>query len=419
VSLEESEETPHALAPRLPRAIRALRHPVFRVVWVSYLVSQAGFWVSTIALQWLVVQQSGGNALDQGLLYFFNFVPILLFSPLAGVLADRYDRRSVAVACQTGLGLTAMVAALIVSAGAASLPLVYALAFALGVAIALGGPVGQAIVGNSVPAKDIRSAIAIQSVGINLARVAGPALAVPILLNWGPAPAIGVYAVAALATALALSRIQLAEGLPRETGTGWFTQLGDGLRYARRRRPVLALLSLTAVSSVFASSYVALLPVFAYDVLHQDAGGFSALVVATGSGAMLGALATGFGESSASVGRSVLLMLGLCLALYLFALSSEIWLSVVLAALVGAVNFGLMTTLNATLQYIVDDRNRGRVISLYLLCWGGLIPIGGLFMGIGAHLVSAPVAVAVFTTVAALYAGALGLRYRTWRMEQP
>jgi predicted MFS family arabinose efflux permease len=269
-----------------------------------------------------------------------------------------------------------------------------------------------------VPAKDIRSAVAIQSIGINLARVAGPALAVPILLNWGAAPAIGVYAAAAMATALALSRIHLAEGLPRESGIGWFTQLGDGFRYALRRRPVMALLSMTAVSSIFASSYVALLPVFAYGVLHQGAGGFSALVVATGIGAMLGALATGFGESSASVGRSILLMLGLCFALYLFALSSDIWLSVVLAALVGAVNFGLMTTLNATLQYIVDDRNRGRVMSLYLLCWGGLIPIGGLLVATAAHLVSAPVAVAVFTTVTALYAGALGLRYSRWRIGQ-
>lgn len=401
----------------MPRAIRALRHPVFRVVWLSYLVSQAGFWVSTIALQWLVVQESGGNALNQGLLYFFNFVPILLLSPLAGVLADRYDRRTVAVACQCWLGLTAMVAALTVGANARSLPIVYALAFALGVAIALGGPVSQAIVANSVPSKDLRSAVAIQSVGINLARVAGPALAVPILLNWGPAPAIGVYGVAALATALALTRIRLTQGSARDARAGWFTQLRDGIRYARRRRPVLAVLSMTAVSSIFASSYVALIPVFAYGVLHQQASGFSALVVATGIGAMVGALATGFGESSATVSRSVVLMLGLCGALCLFALSSDIWLSVILAALVGGLNFALMTTLNATLQYLVDDRSRGRVMSLYLLCWGGLIPIGGLLIGTAAHLINAPIAIVAFATVGALYAAGLGLGYR--RQEQP
>jgi predicted MFS family arabinose efflux permease len=240
---------------------------------------------------------------------------------------------------------------------------------------------------------------------------------VPILLNWGPAPAIGVYGVAALATALALTRIRLTQGSARDARAGWFTQLRDGIRYARRRRPVLAVLSMTAVSSIFASSYVALIPVFAYGVLHQQASGFSALVVATGIGAMVGALATGFGESSATVSRSVVLMLGLCGALCLFALSSDIWLSVILAALVGGLNFALMTTLNATLQYLVDDRSRGRVMSLYLLCWGGLIPIGGLLIGTAAHLINAPIAIVAFATVGALYAAGLGLGYR--RQEQP
>src|SRR5262245_52521713 len=168
------------LLSRRGRPLRALRHHTFALLWGSNVVGFLGFWISTVTFQWLVVRLTDNDALMIGLLYFFMNIPIVLLSPFGGVIADRFDRRRVIVAAQYGTALIAGGLAIAVFTGHASLPVVFAAAAGVGTMLALNGPASQAVVANVVPRVDMPSAVSLQSVGVNLARVAGPALAAPL-----------------------------------------------------------------------------------------------------------------------------------------------------------------------------------------------------------------------------------------------
>src|ERR1700694_1187541 len=166
----------------VPRFLRALEHREFRVIWACFLIGQGGFWLSQVTVQVEVVQLSGGDTLRQGLLVLIFFAPQLVLTPVAGVLADRYDRVRVMALAQSGLAVVAVVLAAITYSHHLGLTALYLLSFALGLGFAIIGPTRLALVGQAVPLRDITSAVALQSVAQNLARMAGPALAVPVVL---------------------------------------------------------------------------------------------------------------------------------------------------------------------------------------------------------------------------------------------
>lgn len=396
----------------VPRAFRALSHGTFRIIWISFLASQLGFWVSSVSLQLLVVHLTGGDGPKLGLLAFFNFIPILVLSPIAGIIADRYDRRRVVVAAQVGFGLVATLLSIMAVTGVTSLYLIYALAFGLGVALAMNGPVGSAIVANAVPRKDLPSAVSLQSVGLNLSRIVGPAIAVPIVLFGGPQAAFGLYAVVAFGSAAMLTRVTLPSRQRVAEHARWWIHLRQGFSHVRERPPAATLLSMVAVGGFFASSYSALVPVFGVTVLHLPTTGFFALVVAIGVGAAIGAYLTGFAPGRTKVAHSAIQMVALGVALSLIGLTHDYWTALVLSALFGALLFGLMATLATSLQFLVDDQSRGRVMALYVLAWAGLVPIGSLLLGYLGGAWGASRAILLFGVVTAVYGGVIGLRNR-------
>jgi MFS family permease len=393
------------------RPLRALQHPAYTVLWLSFLVGQLGFWVSNIALQWVVATMTGSDAFMLGLLWFFMLIPLLILSPFAGVFADRASRKAIVVGSQAGIAVLAAALSALTFLSILNPPILFALAFGVGCALALNAPASQAIVANAVPVQDLPSAISLQSVGMNMSRVAGPALAAPVLLAWGAGPAFAIYALTASLTAVALSRIRISPTPVDRSGESTLFRLRAGLRHARERKPAGVLLTMVATIAVFGASYSALLPVFAYEVLGRGDAAFTMLVIVTGAGAAAGALWTGYRETQPRMVTATMQMLLLGITLIAFALSPLYELSLVLATLAGALNFASMTTLNTMLQYVVDEQMRGRVMSLYVLCWGGLIPIGVLLLGALARLLGTPVTVAAFGGVCALVALGLTVRY--------
>jgi MFS family permease len=381
-------------------------------LWLSLLVSQAGFWVSNVSLQLLVVRLSGGNAFEQGLLAFFNFIPNLILSPLGGILADRYDRRLVIVLSQAGIGTVAGLLALAAFTGTISLYVVYGLAFGLGIALAMSGPVGSAIVANAVPTRDLPSAVSLQSVGLNVSRIVGPALAVPIVLFGGPQAAFALYAILAFATAGLLSRISLPSQQRVASQARWWIHLREGFHHVAERPPALTMLSMVAVGGLFASSYGALVPVFSVTILHLSKTGFFAIVVAMGAGAAVGAFLTGFANGVTQVRHTALQMFVLGLVLLAIGLTHNYWIALGLSTVFGALLFALMATLATSLQLLIDDQSRGRVMALYVLCWGGLVPIGGLLLGVLAQVWGAGAALVAFGCVTAGYGAFVGLAHR-------
>ena len=212
-----------------------------------------------------------------GALFFCNFIPMLIFTPVAGVMADRVERRRILVIGHSLVGCLALAMAVLAFTDGLTPDVMLPFAFGLGTIFAFNGPANHAVVANSVPAPDLASAISMQSVAGNLSRVVGPALAAPLLALWSEGAAFAAYAVTSFTAALLLRRVVLSPFRPeRDAGRFWM-RLRGGFDHARERPPTLLALSVLCMSSLFAAAYLALLPLVATEAFGQGATGFTVL----------------------------------------------------------------------------------------------------------------------------------------------
>jgi MFS family permease len=405
---DEPEGRLSRLLVHFPRTgpLRSLRHAPFLIFWLSFFVSQIGFWMSNVTLQWMTARLTDNDPFSMGLLFFFNLVPLLLFSPWAGVMADRWVRTTVVALSQAAIALLCLVlmAYLILSGSEPRLELIFGFAFLLGTMLAISAPAGQAVVANTVPQSDLPSAIGLQSISLNIARVAGPGAATPMLVVWGARPIFGIYAATSLFTAWSVGRLRVQSAPIVTTGARTWLRVLEGLKHVSERPPAGIALAMVAATSIFGASYVSQLAVFAYDVLKGDDVTFGVLIVATGVGAVGGALATTWRETSPSIQFVAFQMIAMAATLVAFAYAGHLIVVALLAMLVAGLNFSVMTTLNIILQNVIEEHSRGRVMSLYILAWGGLIPIGSLALGSVAGFWNVQSAVTVFALVQVLIA---------------
>ena len=397
--------------------MRSLRHRSFLLYWWGLAMMQVGFWTTGVALQWLTARLSDNSSAELGLLYFFNFVPLLFLTPWAGVIADRYHRVAIVVLCQCGIGVAAaaLAAYLALSGERAHLILIYSFAFGIGTLMAVNAPASQAIVAATVPAKDLSSAVGLQSVTLNIARIAGPVVAVPLLVAWGAAPVFIAYAATSALTALLVGRLRLAAPPPRGHHERTWQRLREGLHHVRTRPTALRALLMAAATSVFGGSYVSQLPVVAYTVADAADGdtALALLIATTGLGAVVGALATSWRTSIPNVRWIAALMILLALVTSLLAGVGSLLPALLFAVVAAALNFTIMTGLNVVLQALSTDHVRGRVMSLFIIAWGGLVPVGALLLGALADRIGVFGAVTALATLQAI----IGLVFLTHRQE--
>lgn len=395
--------------PGRRRAFRSLRHPEFRVVWGTFFIGNLGFWIGFISLQALMSRLTDGDGSWQGVLFFVNFIPMLVFAPVAGVIADRVERRRILMVGHAGIAMIATCLALLTLSGHATPAALLPFAFGIGLAFAFTVPTGQALVANAVPATDLSSAISLQSAAANFARVVGPTLAAPAIVLFDEGGAFTLYALASVVVALQLRRLHLPQHRRDDRRRGFWSSLREGVTHSRARPPAVTILSMLAVSSLSAGAYLAFLPVVAKEVYGRDTTGFTVLAAVSGLGAMLGALTTGMRERPPSLPAVALLVSGFGISLAAFA-RMEWWpAGLVAIAAVGVMAFAAMTSLNTLLQHLSDDSKRGRVMALFTIGWGGLVPVGGLWQaaladtwGVAATLTVAGCVTAAYPPVALL-----------------
>jgi MFS family permease len=370
------------VAARKP--FRALGHRDFRVLWSVYSIGDLGFWISYISLQWQMARETDSDPQWLGWLFFTNFVPMLLLAPVAGVVADRVDRKRVLIVCRLTCAVLAVVmTGLAVSDALGPVPLLV-LAACLGSVFALMAPAGQAVLANAVPVADLASAVSLQSAGSNVSRIAGPALAAPLLGWFGSGATFALYAVSNVAMAIGLRRVHVAahpSPSRAATAAGMLADFRDGLRHARARRPAMAALGTMACFSVFGGAFSALYPVFATEVFGRDETAFTIFVMANGAGAILGALTTGLRRGAPTLRDGARNFALFAVTLLVFARSTSWGLSLAVLVANGVFYFATTTTLNTLLHHVADDDKRGRMMSLFTVTWAGLIPFGGLWMG--------------------------------------
>lgn len=374
-----ADRAPGFLGSSRGRAFRALAHEPFRLLFIAFLVNQTGFWISHISLQALMVELTNNDPLHLGMLFAALFLPAFLLAPLAGVVADRYDRRRIVLACYAAVTALMLLLALLTASGVIGPPLALALSFLLGTAFCFGGPASFAVAANTVPPLDLPSAVSLQSAANNLTRVLGPVLAAPFLAAGRFEWSFCVFGAASLTAAFLVARIQMPPFIPEPASGGILSRLRIGLAHARERRPALPALLTVAGLSIFGVSHMALLPVYAERVFGSR-GVFAFIVAAQGTGAMLGALAAGYAHRT-TLRACALQMACYGLALALFAFATHLPIALGAQVGVGYFYFSVMTHLQTLVQQIVDEGKRGRVMSLFQVAWAGLIPFGGFAMG--------------------------------------
>jgi MFS family permease len=370
-----------AAAPPARRSLLALRNPNYRLYFSGQLVSQTGGWLQRVAQAWLVLDLTDSPA-ALGVVTALQFLPIMLLSLFAGVLADRLPKRSLLYGITAAATLQAIALAVLTLSGSIQLWHVYVLAFVLGVISAFEMPTRQAFVSELVNRNELQSAIGLNSSVFNGARIVGPGVGGVIIALWGVGWCFALNAISYLAVLLSLSLLQLdpTRVLQRLGRGALWTQLADGLRYALRAPELGFPLLLLAFIGTFGYNFGVVLPLLARFALDLGAVGFGSLNTALGIGSLLGAL--GVATRLTPSRRALLLAAGGFSALLLLVAATPWYVvTLVLLIIMGVASVTYSAVTNTTLQLNSAEEYRGRILSLYTLLFAGSTPIGGAITG--------------------------------------
>jgi MFS family permease len=403
---------PGFLSSARGRAFRALVHRPYRLLFAAFLVNQTGFWVSHMGMQGLMVQLSHNEPIWLGLLFFALFIPAFALAPLAGVAADRFDRKRIMLASYAAVAVLTATLAVLTATGLVSEHALLAIALGLGTSFAFAGPASFALAANAVPDTDMSSAVSLQSAANNLTRVVGPVVATPLVAHGHYEWAFAGFMLTAGLSAALIALMRVEKLTPEVEDGGIFARLAVGLVHARERQPALPALAMVATLSMFGVSHSAILPVFSQEVLG-NAKYFTWIVVATGAGAMLGALSVGYRSQAHTIRGAAGLMLTYSVGMAVFSITHALAVALIAQFVMGWTYFAVMTSLQTLVQSIVDESKRGRVMSLFQVAWAGLVPWGGLAMGAAAGAIGATATVGLGACICGVYSASVLVWART------
>ncbi|GFO67998.1 MFS transporter [Geomonas limicola] len=380
---------PHAEKSSRSILLRALRLRNYRLFMAGQSVSLVGTWMQQVAMSWLVYRLTG-SAFLLGVVGFASQIPTFVFSPVAGVLADRWNRRTLLIMTQALAMLQAVALAAAVFSGTIQVWHLVALSLVLGVVNAFDVPIRQSFVVEIIEDReDLGNAIALNSSMVQGARLIGPSVAGLLVASAGEGVCFVLNAVSYLAVLLALAAMKLGPSphLGKERRRV-VQELKEGLRYAFDFTPIRSILLLVSLISLTGMPYTVLVPVFAKEVLKGGAHTFGFLMTAAGLGALIGTMTLASRKSVLGLGRSIALAtVTMALGIAGFALSTN--LTVSLAALV-ATGFGAVRVVagsNTILQTIIEEDKRGRVMSFFTMAFLGMAPFGSFGAGTMAGIV--------------------------------
>lgn len=392
-------ETPTPKAPaaegveersRIRGMVRSLRHRNFQLFFSGQLISLIGTWMQTIAQSWLVYRMTGSSLL-LGTVAFAGQVPVFLFAPVGGMVADRWNRRQIVIATQTLSMLLALVLAYLTLTKRVTVGEVMLLAALMGIVNAFDIPTRQAFIVEMVGREDLMNAIALNSSMFNGARIIGPAIAGVLVAGIGEGWCFFSNGVSYIAVIAGLLLMRMP---PRQRGPELappFEHIAEGFRFVRDTAPIRALLWLLGLVSLVAMPYVILMPIFAAHILHGNARTLGVLMCSTGVGALAAALLLASRRGVRGLGRWVALACGgFGLCLILFSLSRWYIVSVILLVPAGFAMMTQMASSNTLIQVMVPDRLRGRVMAVYSMMFMGMAPLGALLAGAAAERIGAP-----------------------------
>lgn len=412
-------EIEEALPPSRPqtawkaKTFQALSYPNYRLLWFGQLGSSASMWMEAVARPWLILQLTG-SAVALGLVSASRMIPMLVFGLLAGVIADRFDRRRILLVCQTATTSIHLTTAVLIFTGLIQPWHVYVLSFSMGTSMAFNAPARQAMIPSLVEKGDLMNAIALNTVAMNIMRIVGTALAGVLIFTVDLGNVYLINGILYAWVILMTFMIRVPSNRPPErVRESMWGSLTEGLRYARDNRVALGAISLAVALFLFGLPYASIfIPLFALEVYDIGSWGMGSLMAATGAGALMGALAV------ATVGhfrhRGRLMIMGVILfgvSLIAFASVSYLHflpLAYVIIAFIGLMQTSYMAINSTVLLESAPPGMHGRMMSLMSLD-RGLIPLGAMIAAFLAASVGPQTGLMIFGGLCILTASAIAI----------
>jgi len=359
-------------------------HPLkikeFRAYWIGQIISLSGTWMQQIAQSWLIYVLTK-SAFYLGLISFLSSFPTLLFTLFGGVIADKYPRRNILIATQTFSALPAVVIGVLIQLNLVNIWHIAVASFILGVATAFDMPARQAFVTEIVYQDMITSAIAMQSISFNIARIVGPMLAGFVVTHLNFHMCFYLNALSFVPLIIILLSIKL-DFVVSSSHISFKESLKEGLQFIVKSRQILYIICSVGIFTLFGLSFMTILPIIAGEILKAEAKGFSMIVSSVGAGSLLSGIFIALKRDIKQklnhiFGASILFPVGLLG----IAFSNNIHLTMFFAFLLGVAFVNFFTVSNSFIQNQTEQKLRGRVMSFFGFVFLGFTPIGNLLIG--------------------------------------
>jgi predicted MFS family arabinose efflux permease len=385
--------------------ISALQYPEFRRYFAGQAVSVVGTWMQSVAAAWLVLQLSHDSAFALAVFGACSYGPVLIFGLYAGTIVDRFAHRDVLLLTQFVSLVGAFLYAVLTGTHTITLPMVLVLAAVLGVNQAFYFPARQATVLEMVGRGELASAVALNSIAFNLARILGPAVGGIVIAGFGVAACFWLNAISYLGVIVALLTIRRRPLTPGPPQTA-LQLIGEALRHVARTPSLAGLFLLLFVAGTFGANFNLVLPLFTRLVLHANADTLGYLFAAQGIGSLIGALTMTIAGGLLLEPRRIVLGALLFAGMELLFLIKPDFTQAILLLLVIGWSFAVYSIgTNTFVQVRSPDRMQGRMVSLYSVLFIGVTPVGNVLAAIVAHFFGPSTAVwlgGALTAVASL-----------------
>jgi len=377
---------------KILKAFPAFKYKNYRLFFSGQLISLVGTWLQIVALGWLVLKLTN-SAFWVGTISALSLLPVLIFGIFGGVIVDRYNKKTLLYITQTLSMIFALILGFLTVFNLINLWEIGILAFLLGTVSALDHPARQTFVVEMVGKEDLASAIALNSTTFNASRVIGPGVAGILIKLIGTGGTFILNGLSFIAVIIALSLIKVNKELPK-VHPHPIAAIKEGLHYSFTHPVIKMLLIFSAVTSIFGWSYTTILPVIVQNIYHKDAAALGYLYSATGLGALLSAFIVS--AYSKKINPLVFILLGntvFAASLMLFSITKIFLLALPILFISGAGLIMQFSMINTTIQHMVSDNIRGRVLGIYTLMFLGMAPFGSFQIGIVADRFGSPFAI--------------------------
>jgi MFS family permease len=361
---------------------KSLKHRNFRLFFFGQIISLPGNWIQSIAMGWLVYRLTN-SAFLLGLVGFASQIPAFIVTPIAGVFADKIDRRKVLLTTQITAMVIALTLAFLILSDRITVIYIVIAAVINGIAFAIDNPFRQAFLVNLIDdRKDLPNAIALNSTMYNSARFIGPPIGGFLVAYGGEGICFLVNGLSYIAVVASLLSMRVMHFDKSESDTSVFSDLISGFKYAYEASHLRIIIIMVIVMSLIGLPFQVFMPVFAKSILSGDSQTLGFLTGSLGAGALLGALLL---ANQSSIGRFPNIIftsaLMFSIGLGIFTLSHNIWLSLPALFVTGYGMVVLFAACNTMLQTMVNENMRGRIVALYSMSFMGFTPIGSILIG--------------------------------------